>query len=111
MAKSMRQLLIDVLRSKSSIKRKHFATDQSFTQIIGDDDVNIKFFDIERALVNIEKINPIFCEVLEYKLIFNFTFVEIAETINKSERQVKRIWKQAKALLIALTKNSPKACE
>ncbi len=102
LAKSMRQLLIDILRSKSSIKRKHITTRNSLSLIVGQNDVDYDFMEINQLLEKVERIN------LEYKLLFNLTFKEISETINKSERQVLRLWSQATTLIMALSKESNK---
>jgi RNA polymerase sigma factor (TIGR02999 family) len=104
LAKSMRLLLIDILRSKSSIKRKHITTHRSLSLVIGKNDVNFDFLEIDQLLNKVERINKEYCELLEYKLLFNLTFKEISETINKSERQVMRIWSQATTLIMALSK-------
>ncbi len=104
LAKSMRQLLIDILRSKSSIKRKHITTQSSLNLVVGQNDINFDFLEIDQLLKKVERINPEYCQLLEYKLLFNLTFKEISDIINKSERQVMRIWSQATTLIMALSK-------
>lgn len=104
LAKSMRLLLIDILRQKSSNKRNHLITSQSFSMVMGDDDINLEWLEIDLLLKKIERINVEYSELLEYKLIFNLTFKEISELIDKSERQVIRIWNNASALITALSK-------
>jgi RNA polymerase sigma factor (TIGR02999 family) len=106
LAKSMRLLLIDIMRSKSSIKRKHITTNQNLSMIQGSTGINIDFIEIDLLLKKIERINKSYCEILEYKLIFNLTFKEISDVIKKSERQVMRIWAQATTLLLALSKEN-----
>ena len=69
--------------------------------------MNLKWIDIDIQLNKVERINKQFSEILEYKLIFNFTFFEIAEIMELSERQIMRIWKQATALLMALASQYP----
>ena len=112
LAKSMRLLLIDILRSKSSKKRQHITSNQTFSSMIGDDDVNLEWLEIDILLKKIERINVEYSQLLEYKLIFNLTFKEISELVNKSERQVIRNWNNATALILALSKenknNEPK---
>jgi len=104
LAKSMRLLLIDVARAKSSIKRKHISIQYNYSFIVGEEDVNFKVLEIDQLLNKIERINVKFCQLLEYKLIFNLTFYEIGKIINKSERQVQRIWRQAVSLIMVLSK-------
>ncbi len=106
LAKSMRQLLIDILRSKSSIKRKHITTHRNLSLAVGKSDIDFDFLEIDQLLQKVERINKEYCEILEYKLLFNLTFKEISELINKSERQVMRIWNQATTLIMALSKEN-----
>jgi len=102
LAKSMRSFLLDNIRAKNSLKREGFMMEFNISQFIGCDDVDIRFMDIDRILHLVEEIDPILAEILQYKLIFNLTFKEIGEYMEKSERQILRQWKQAKALLLAL---------
>jgi RNA polymerase sigma factor (TIGR02999 family) len=104
LAKSMRLLLIAVARAKSSIKRKHISVQYDYSFIIGEQDVNFEIIEIDQLLNKIERINIKFCQLLEYKLIFNLTFNEIGTIINKSERQVQRRWRQAVSLIMVLYK-------
>lgn len=100
---SMRQILVDVYRSKLTAKNQHIDVTQSFGEIKGDTDIDFKILELDRLLVKINKINSRFADVLNYKLILSMTFPEIAKVINKSERQTIRIWNQAKSLLMALS--------
>jgi RNA polymerase sigma factor (TIGR02999 family) len=106
LAKSMRLLLIDIIRAKSSKKRKHITTDKSYSLVIGEKNVDFNFLEIDLLLKKIERINVQYSEILEYKLIFNLTFNEISQLVDKSERQVMRIWKQAVTLVMALSKEN-----
>ena len=108
LAKSMRLLLIDIIRAKSSIKRQHFDTTKSYSLIVGDQDIDFNFLEIDSLLSKVERINVEYSQLLEYKLIFNLTFKEISEIIKKSERQIQRTWKQAVTLIMALSKESRK---
>lgn len=106
LAKSMRLLLIDIIRAKSSIKRKHLTVTKNYSLVKGDEDVDFNFLEVDLLLKKVERINVKYSEMLEYKLIFNLTFKEISQLIDKSERQVMRIWKQATTLIMALSKES-----
>jgi RNA polymerase sigma factor (TIGR02999 family) len=106
LAKSMRLLLIDIIRAKSSKKRRHITTDKSYSLVIGEKNVDFNFIEIDLLLKKIERINVQYSEILEYKLIFNLTFNEISQLIEKSERQVMRIWKQAVTLIMAISKEN-----
>lgn len=101
---SMRQLLIDVYRKKSSLKQQHITVFMDYGVITGDQNVNFKILELDRLLNKVMKLNVEYCEVLNYKLILSMTYAEIAEVLNKSERQVVTLWNQAKTLLMALSK-------
>ncbi|MCF6300392.1 MAG: ECF-type sigma factor [Proteobacteria bacterium] len=106
LAKSMRLLLIDIIRAKSSDKRKYLTTTKSYSLIVGEQNIDFNLLEVDLLLTKIEKINIQYSEILEYKLIFNLTFKEISELLGKSERQVIRIWKQASTLIMVLSKES-----
>ncbi len=106
LAKSMRSFLFDSIRAKKSLKRNGYMMTSSVSQYVGCDDVNIRFMDIDRMLDKVEEVDPKLSEILHYKLVFSLTFKEIGELINKSERQVQRLWKQSKAMLLALIKSN-----
>lgn len=106
LAKSMRLLLIDIIRAKSSNKRKHIKTDKSYSLIQGKENVDFNFLEIDLLLKKVERINIQYSEILQHKLIFNLTFKEISQLIDKSERQVMRLWKQAITLIMALSKEN-----
>ncbi|VAW46297.1 hypothetical protein MNBD_GAMMA02-1809 [hydrothermal vent metagenome] len=102
LSKSMRLFLIDSLRAKSSQKRKGQIAEGGLTQYVGDEDVSFDLIEIDLILNQIEKIDERLAEILQAKLIFNLTFAEMAVVYQISERHVMRLWKQAKALLMAL---------
>jgi len=106
LAKSMRLLLIDIIRAKSSIKRQHFNTKKNYSLIVGEKDINFDLLEIDLLLKKVERINIEYYELLQYKLIFNLSFKEISEIVKKSERQVMRIWRQAATLIMALSKEN-----
>ncbi|MCF6300906.1 MAG: ECF-type sigma factor [Proteobacteria bacterium] len=102
LAKSMRTFLLDTIRAKNSQKRDGLQTSSGISEFVGFDDVNIRLMDIDRMLDLVEEVDSQLAEILQHKLIFNLTFGEIGEIIDRSERQVIRLWKQAKALLLSL---------
>jgi RNA polymerase sigma factor (TIGR02999 family) len=102
LARSMRMYLIDVLRAKNSQKRQAQQAAQGLTELVGSEDVSFNLIEIDLALNKIEEVDQQLAEILQHKLIFNLTFKEIAEVCDLSERHVMRLWKQAKALLIAM---------
>lgn len=105
LAKSMRLYLIDALRAKSTQKRGDLKQQDGLTSFVGEEDVAFKLIELDRWLEQVEQVDAKLAEILQYKLIFNLTFSEIAGLMDFSERQVMRLWKQGKALLLALSKN------
>lgn len=104
LSKSMRSFLLDTLRAKNSKKRKGLNVDTPITQFVGLNDVDIRFMDIDRMISLVDKVDQVLAEILQYKLIFNLTYIEIGDLLNKSDRQIQRLWKNAKTLLLALLK-------
>ncbi|WP_223789909.1 ECF-type sigma factor [Marinicella meishanensis] len=102
LSKTMRLYLIDALRAKSSQKRKGQMADGGITEYVGDQDVSFNLMDLDRVLDQIEAIDEKLAAILQHKLILNLTFAEIAEVMTLSERQVMRLWKQGKALLLSM---------
>ena len=102
LSKSMRSFLLDTIRAKNAIKRNGLKVDSSMSQFIGFDDIDVRFMDIDRMINLVDKVDPILAEILQYKLIFNLTYIEIGDLLKKSDRQVQRLWKHAKTLLLAL---------
>jgi RNA polymerase sigma factor (TIGR02999 family) len=99
---SMRGYLIDQLRAQNSAKRKAQSVNMGVTEIIGDQDVAFRLMDINLVLEKMQEINAQLTEVIQIKLLFGLTFAEMAHALQISERQVKRRWKQGKALLLSL---------
>ncbi|MFC3194466.1 ECF-type sigma factor [Marinicella sediminis] len=106
LSKSMRLYLIDVLRAKSSQKRQELGISHQLTDLVGAEDVSLKLIELDKWLNQIEQVDAVLAEVLHHKLIFNLTFSEMASAMDKSERQVMRLWKQAKALLLAMSEET-----
>ncbi len=102
LSQSMRGFLVDSLRAQNSAKRKGQNVDTGITEMIGDQDVSFRLMDIDIMLEKMQEINVQLTEVVQYKLLFSLTFIEIADILQISDRQVKRRWKQGKALLLSL---------
>ncbi len=102
LAQSMRGFLIDNLRAQNSAKRKGEHVNVGITELIGDQDISFRLMDIDIILEKMQEINVQLTEIVQFKLLFSLTFVEIADVLQISDRQVKRRWKQGKALLLSL---------
>ena len=102
LSRSMRLYLIDVLRAKQSQKRQAVHVAKHLTEFVGSEGVSLKVIEIDLALDKVEKVDKQLAEILQHKMIFNLTFKEMALILELSERHVMRLWKQAKALLLAM---------
>ncbi len=105
LSRAMRLYMIDVLRAKSSQKRQGQQAYNGITEYVGDEDISFDLIEVDRMLNQVEAIDQRLAEILQHKLIFNLTFAEISEVLAMSERQVMRLWKQAKALMLAMLSN------
>ena len=98
----MRNFLIDQLRSKKAIKHGERVENYTLSGVTGDDDVAYDMIAFNQALLFISEVDPAYTEILELKLLFGFTFEEIANILSISSRQAMRRWKQAKAILVSV---------
>ncbi len=105
LAKAMRRFLIDQIRSKNRDKRKGQVNYQHMSQILGANDIEFNVIEIDRLIDVLAEIDPHLAELFQQKIIFNFTFKELAEMFDLSERQVIRQWNQAKTLLLTMIEN------
>ncbi len=106
LSKCMRTFLIDAIRAKHSIKRQGEMAVTHISQYVGEQDVNLRMIDIERVLEQIEAVDPKLAEVLQYKMLFSLTYKEIGLMMGVSERQIIRLWNQAKALMLTLVEEA-----
>lgn len=106
LAIAMRRFLIDQIRSKNRDKRKGHMNYNHMSQILGAKDVEFDLIEIDRLIDLLAEIDVHLAELFQQKIIFNFTFNELAEMFELSERQVIRQWNQAKTLLLTMIERS-----
>ena len=106
LAKAMRRFLIDQIRSKNSDKRKGLMSYNQMSQILGDQNVEFDVLEIDRLIDLLSEIDVELADLFQQKILFNFTFKELAEVFSLSERQVIRKWNQAKTLLLTMIENN-----
>lgn len=104
LARSMRMFLIDTLRAKQSQKRQHEV--EVITEFVGDSDLPLHLLDFDRVLDQIEQVDERLAHIVQYRLLFKLSVAEQAELLGLSERQVTRLWKQGKAMLLAMLKET-----
>lgn len=106
LAKAMRRFLIDQIRSKNRNKRKGQMEFNQMSQVLGAQDVDFNLLEIDRLIDQLAAVDNHLAELCQQKIIFNFTFKELAEIFNLSERQIIRQWNQAKTILLTLLENT-----
>lgn len=105
LAKTMRRYLIDQIRHKSRDKRKGQINYNHMSQILGANDVDFDLLEIDRLIDTLTQVDEHLADVFQQKLLFNFTFKELSEIFDVSERQIIRQWNQAKTLLLTMMEN------
>ncbi len=106
LAKAMRRFLIDQIRSKNRDKRKGQMNYNQMSQILGAQDVEFNVIEIDRLIDLLAEVDTQLAEIFQQKMLFNFTFKDLADMFDLSERQVIRKWNQAKTLLLTMIENS-----
>jgi RNA polymerase sigma factor (TIGR02999 family) len=98
----MRRFIIDQLRSKNRDKRKAQLESLTLHHIMGEADVALDDLALDHLLDQLAEIDAHLADLFQQKLFFGFTFRELGEINDLSERQVIRQWNQAKALVLTL---------
>lgn len=102
-ARAMRQILVDNARSKLAQKRT--ATDDNITEEEYFLEINNQvtsaqeIIEIDKALEDLEKLDKQLAEIVTYHFYGGYTFVQIAQMINLSERTTMRYWEKARAFI------------
>jgi len=105
-SRAMRGLIIDYARKRQAHKRGgHFEITSLPThpQALPNEDLQLE--KLNDALESLAQIDAQLAECVDLKFFCGFSFVEIAELRNVSERTVQRRWDQARVLLHRLMKD------
>jgi RNA polymerase sigma factor (TIGR02999 family) len=99
-ARAMRGLLIDFARHQQALKRgAGFEITQLSTRI-GDEAADaVELTRLSDALDQLARLDPRLAEVVDLKYFCGFSFAEIANFREMSERTVQRDWEKARLLL------------
>ena len=101
-AKSMRFYLMDLLKSKSSQKRKGIDTILSLTKLTGEDKMEVELLTLDEALNELEKIDDNLARIVELRFYWGFSLDEIASLFESNKNKVYQQWLMAKSLLLNL---------
>jgi RNA polymerase sigma factor (TIGR02999 family) len=108
-AHAMRRVLVDHARSRNYAKRggamRHVSLDEAATLV---EERAAEMIALDDALVELAKIDPRKCRVVEMRYFGGLSVEETAEALGISEITVMRDWKTARAwLLRELTRGEP----
>lgn len=100
-ARAMRQVLLDLVRSDGTVK--HGAGQQRVElteRLPGEGGSLDELLQIDRALQQLETVDPDLAQLVEWHFFGGLSFVEIAAARGVNERTVRRHWDMARALLL-----------
>lgn len=100
-ARAMRQLLTDQQRMKYSGKHGGELQRVELTEELPDESTRqIDFVDLDRALTQLEALDPRAARVVELHYFAGLNFMEIAQLLAVSDKTVRRDWTSARAFLL-----------
>lgn len=101
-AKAMRCVLVDHLRASGAAKRGggQARVTLSTDLPLADAGPGVDVLDVERALQELEALDPRLAHVVEYHFYAGLEFADIARQLDVSERTVHRDWRKARAFLL-----------
>ncbi len=106
-SETMRRILVDQARQRLTLKRGGAATRQTLEEIPVTVDVpDEELVDIDRALEEFARIEPIKAELLKLRFFVGMSEAETAETLGISRATASRYWTFAKAWLFDWIKRS-----
>ena len=101
LARAMRQVILDVGRSRATVKHGGGMHQVDLTEGFADQDQSIdNLMAIEQALQRLEKIDSELAELVELHFFGGLAFVEIARLRGVNERTIRRHWDMARVFLL-----------
>lgn len=98
-SKCMRHIIVDHLRSGSSLKRGGDQVAITLTENIAAENDMPRLLDLDQALDELDQINSLQRELVELRFFAGLPMVEIAELLGMSSRSAWREWNKARAFL------------
>lgn len=100
-AVSMRQLIIDRIRTKNAEKRGGGQVLVTISDLVDENrqDNNLDFLSLDKALNELEESNPDCCQIVQLRYFAGLTVPEVADVLGISERKVYYHWNWAKSWL------------
>lgn len=98
-ARAMRHVLLDAARARGTDKRGGAALAVTLTANLAAEAPALEVLDVDRALVELEAVDPQLGELVELRFFSGMSVEDVAELRGVSERTVFRQWQQARAFL------------
>lgn len=99
-ARAMRQVLVDAARERSAQKRGGGWTPVEITESLGTTSTSVDLLALDQALDRLEARDPTLAQIVEAYFFAGLSFERIAESLQSSERSVRRGWALAQAFLL-----------
>jgi RNA polymerase sigma factor (TIGR02999 family) len=99
----MRSLIVDHARSRSALKRgRSFEITHLVEDIVYPPPYTREIISIRDTLIQLAKAQPELAELVDLKFFHGFSFAEIAEMQEVSERTIQRKWEKARLYIRSL---------
>jgi len=112
--RAMRQLLLDEVRARHSVKRSEHRAVSLDAEILEQGDVDALLsgdaadvYALEQALTQLAAADPALGKLVEMRFYAGLDLAEIAGLTERSERSLKRDWRKARAFLHAQLAHAP----
>jgi RNA polymerase sigma factor (TIGR02999 family) len=107
-ATAMRQIVIDHVRARDSLKRGGGVRKVDLdSQLIGIEDRGEEVLAIDQALTRLTELDQRLALVVELKFFAGFSEEEIGDVLDRDPRTIRRDWRKARALLHAFLGEEP----
>ena len=101
-AKTMRNIVIDFARRRQAERHGGAAERATLdSRLLGDGAQDTTVIDVDRALRELEALDPTLAEVVEMRYFGGYTDAEISAAMGIAERTVRRQWDKARAFILA----------
>jgi RNA polymerase sigma factor (TIGR02999 family) len=101
-AKTMRNIVIDFARRRQALRQGGAAERITLsTGIAGAEPFDASVLDIERALHELETLDPTLAQVVEMRYFGGYSDLQIAAAMTITDRTVRRHWDKARAYILA----------
>jgi RNA polymerase sigma factor (TIGR02999 family) len=102
-SRAMRSVVIDLVRERQALRRggdvDRVTLNTTIIESLAAEDEPLR---VDAALTELAQLEPRVCQVVELRYFGGFTETEIGEALGVTERTVRRDWRKARALMLAM---------